>query len=324
MCALALLAVTGASPKTLRRRVAEACWQGMPARLTVLRALAALPHFLKSELLHRIGNVGMSVSPGARDAVFLTNFGVPIPKVEVPGRAGSRYLFLRAAETLKEQSTIDLCARLLPECNAYVDIGAHLGLFMWPLAEQLRHDCPGYFFEPNPVLFDLLSRNAGRISAGYHGYCAAIGGIDGEADFFFDQSDWSMSTLVEGFAPQHEHVRTRVTSMRFDTFVRCVDLHNALVKADIECGERFVIDGIEKSKGSVRYLVCEVLEDSLNDGFVEDVERRLDARAWAITDRGLYARNDLRTSGATAKNWLFAIDPGPGLARILAGRQNIA
>jgi FkbM family methyltransferase len=272
---------------------------------------------VKSYLLWRIGDAGMQMTPEAFDATFMTNFGADAPRVRVPGRVGSNYLFMRAACTMHEQSAIDLCAKLLPDCNAFVDIGAHLGLFMWPLAKHLRSDCPGYYVEPNAELFVLLEGNVAESKVPFRGLQAAIGPVDGEVDFFLDRTDWSMSTLVDGFAPEHDHFRTRVRSLRFETFACEVGLRNALVKADIECAEGVVIDGIAAVPGSVRYLVCEVLEPALRSGFVQQVERRLRARAWAITDDGLVPGERVPEVAAQVRNWLFAIDPGPSFRGVL-------
>lgn len=281
----------------------------MPARLTVLRALARLPASLKSYLLWRIGDAGMALTPEASDAMFDTNFGANAPRVCVPGRVGSNYLFMKAARSMHEQPAIDICVKLLPECGGFVDIGAHLGLFMWQLAKHLRADCPGFFFEPNPDLFALLDDNVSRIGAPFRGFRAAIGNDDGDVDFFLDRTDWSMSTLMESFAPEHDHERTRVKSIRFDTFAREVSLRDALIKADIECAERAVVDGIAASPGSVRYLVCEVLKQAFEDGFVEEVERTLGARAWAITEAGLMPAHRVLRDAPHSRNWLFSLGP---------------
>jgi FkbM family methyltransferase len=305
-------------PKSFRRRALEGAWRAIPRRLSVLKAMAAMPATLKSHLLWRIGDAGLSLTPSAQEATFLTNFGADAPRVRVPGRVGSNYLFMRAARTMHEQAAIDLCAKLLPDCNAFVDIGAHLGLYMWPLAKHLRDDCPGYYVEPNAELFALLERNVAESGVPFQGLQAAIGEMDGEVDFFLDRTDWSMSTLVDGFAPAHDHVRTRVRSLRFETFAREVGLRHALVKADIECAEDVVVAGIAAAPGAVRYFVCEVLEPALRSGFVQEVEVRLRARALAISDDGLVPIERVPEVASQVRNWLFAVEPGPSFGDLLA------
>lgn len=114
-----------------------------------------------------------------------------------------------------------------------------------------------------------------------------------------------MSTVVEDLGSGHQYRRLRVPCVRFDSFARENNLQDALVKADIEGGEAQVLDGVASSGEAVRDLVCEVLEDAFQRGFVSGAAKILRADAYLIGDGLLFPSASVSRWHRTDRNWLF-------------------
>jgi FkbM family methyltransferase len=304
-------------PKRIQRGLMEMAWQLVPNPRHVLERLATLPPACKGPLLERVARVGLDVAQYRVDDELETNLAIDGPAVRIPIRAGRVYLFGNPAKRFDEASTIRLCRALLADAGSFVDIGAHVGLYLWSLLGLFGPTRPGYFFEPNPELFRVLRANTSRLTRHVQGFAVAVDDHDGVTDFYVDLEDWSMSTVVEDPHSGHRYRRSRVQCVRFDSFAREVRLQDAVVKADIEGGEARLLDGLASSGGAVLDFVCEVLEPAFVGGFVSEAATKLRADAYLIGDRRLSPSEHVTRWHLTDRNWLFTRRPRVALERLL-------
>jgi FkbM family methyltransferase len=295
----------------------ELAWQLVPNRRRVLETLARSPPLWKGPLLLRIACVGLDVAQYRDDEELPTNFAIGGPVVRIPIRSGRVYFFGNPAQRFGEASTIRLCRALLADAGGFVDIGAHVGLYLWSLLTRFGPSRPGYFFEPNPELFRILQANASRLTPHLQGFPVAVDDHDGFTELYVDKDDWSMSTVVEDPLSEHRYQRTRVQCIRFDSFARKVRLQDAVVKADIEGGEPRLLEGLARSGRAVRDFVCEVLEPAFQLGFVSEAASRLNADAYLIHDGRLSPCAHVGRWNRSDRNWLFTRRPRPTLERLL-------
>jgi FkbM family methyltransferase len=303
--------------KSVQRGLMERAWQLLPDPRRFLETLAKMPPVWKGPLLERIGGVGLDVAQYRGTDELPTNFAIKGPTVWIPIRAGRVYLFGNPAKRFGEASTIRLCRALLADAGAFVDIGAHVGLYLWSLLPLFGPTRPGYFFEPNPELFSILQANASRLTRYLEGFAVAVDDHDGFTDFYVDMEDWSMSTVVGDPRFEHRYRRTRVQCIRFDSFAREVRLQNAVVKADIEGGEAQLLEGLALSGLAVLDFVCEVLEPAFGRGFVSEAATKLDADAYLISEGRLSPAARITSWHRTDHNWLFTRRPRSVLERVV-------
>jgi FkbM family methyltransferase len=287
----------------------EIAWRLVPHRRQVLQTLAKMPPRWKGPLLERIARVGLDVANYDPADELPTNLALRGPVVRIPINTGRVYFYGDPAKRFDEASTIRLCRALLADAGAFVDVGAHVGLYLWALLPLLGPERPGYFFEPNPELFRVLQANASRLAPHVQGFAAAVDDHDGFTDFFFDIDDSSMSSIVEDPSSRHQYHRSRVPCVRFDSFAREIDLRNAVVKADIEGGEARLLQGMASSRERVLDFVCEVLEDPFQRSFVPEAARLLNADAYLIGDGTLLPSATVSSWYRTDRNWLFTRRP---------------
>jgi FkbM family methyltransferase len=281
-----------------------------------------MPPRWKGPLLERIARVGLDVANYEPTEELPTNFALDGLVVWIPIQAGRVYFFGNPARRFNEVSTIRLCRALLADADAFVDIGAHVGLYLWSLLSFFGPERPGYFFEPHPELFSLLQTNAARLSPHLRGFAAAVDDHDGFTELHVDTDDWSMSTVAEDLGFGHRYRRLRVPCVRFDSFARETNLRDALVKADIEGGEAQVLEGVASSGEAVRDFVCEVLEDAFQRGFVSEAAKILRADAYLIGDGLLLPSASVSSWHRTDRNWLFTRKPRSVLESVI-GRNGL-
>jgi FkbM family methyltransferase len=304
--------------KSVGRAAMELAWRLLPDERRILERLAQAPPRLKGRLLERIARVGLDVAGYDGSDELLTNLGTDGPAVSIPIRAGRVYLFGHPAKRFGELSTIRVCRALLADAGAFVDIGAHVGLYLWPVVDLLGPTRPGYYFEPNPQLFRILEANASRLTSHLHGFDVAMHDHDGSTEFHIDLDDWSMSSTVLDPANGHRHARSAVRCVRFDSFARQVALEDAVVKSDIEGGEIRILDGLACSGRAVLDFVCEVLQPAFERGFVAEAAARLGAEAYLVGDRMVLPSARVAAWDRLNRNWLFTRRPRSDLAETLA------
>ena len=295
--------------KSVGRAAMEYAWQLVPNERRLIERLAQAPPRFKGELLERIARVGLDVAGYDASDELLTNLGTGGPVVSIPIRTGRVYFFGHPAERFGELPAIRVCRALLVDAGAFVDIGAHIGLYLWSLLDLLGPTRPGYYFEPNPQLFRIVEANASRLSPHVRGFDVAIDDHDGSTEFYVDLDDWSMSSTVLDPAAGHHHAYSVVRCVSFDSFARQVLLQDAVVKADIEGAETRILEGLARSGQAVLDFVCEVLEPAFESGFVAEAAGLLEANAYLVRNRELVSHTRVARWDRRDRNWLFTRRP---------------
>jgi FkbM family methyltransferase len=222
---------------------------------------------------------------------------------------------------LGERASLELAARLSRSCDAFVDIGAHLGYFTFFVSARAGSNLPIYFFEPDPLLFARLDRNvrANRLDR-VVGCNKAIGAIDGSATFYVNRTDSLSGSLTSQFAAAHEVVATEIAVERFSTVAARCDFHRACVKVDVEGAEAEFLDGAGEALSRVPYLIIEVLGPAHEQRFVQSVIARTGLHAYYINDYRLEHSTDGSFEyRAPEYNWLFCRETPEELAIRLGG-----
>jgi FkbM family methyltransferase len=232
-------------------------------------------------------------------------------------RPAGSYFFGNPARRFNETSTIRLCRALLADAGAFVDIGAHVGLYLWSLLPLFGPERPGYFFEPHPELFSLLQANAARLTPHLQGFAAAVDDHDGLTDFHVDTADWSMSTVVSDPRSRHEYRRLRVPCVRFDSFAREVNLRDALVK-QISRAERRTFSTAWPRVGRRSAISCARCWKTLFSAVsVSEAAKTLRADAYLIGDGLLVPSASVSRWNRTDRNWLFTRRPRSVLESVI-------
>lgn len=147
-----------------------------------------------------------------------------------------------------------------PENGAFLDVGAHFGLYAGVLerlsGERLRDV---HAFEPTPTTYETGCRLRETNGFGFKYHCLALSNETGEAELFLSNTSDVTNSLVAGF--RRARGTLSVKTMRLDDLIAEVGISPSLLKIDVECHEVPVLEGsldsIERHRPS---LVIEVLE----------------------------------------------------------------
>ena len=90
-----------------------------------------------------MARVGLDVAGYEPRDELPTNFALDGPVVWIPIQAGRVYFFGNPARRFNEISTIRLCRVLLADAETFVDIGAHVGLYLSSLLPFVGPERPG-------------------------------------------------------------------------------------------------------------------------------------------------------------------------------------
>jgi len=278
-----------------------------------------LPTPAKRAFVSRLAALVLPATDIPADMLFATDMGLGTgARLHLPVKVAPVYLFGDPAQTYGEEPALRLCRVLLQRCPSFVDVGAHLGLYLWYLLPLLR-DKRVIYFEPNEELFGMLQRNLSLNGLAHaEGFCQAIGDRIGETIFYVDLDDWSMSSLVRDYGQGHVHEARRVNSTTFEHFATSTQICGALVKADIESLEWSLVQSIPRVPHAVRFMVLEVLPDAWQSGFVEVAMRETHMQGYLIrTDELVTSAKAVQTNAHGDRNWLFCRETPSHLADIV-------
>ncbi len=166
---------------TLKQRITLRAWSFLPQKQRVLRLLSMLPTPAKRAFVSRLAALVLPATDIPADMLFATDMGLGTgARLHLPVKVAPVYLFGDPAQTYGEEPALRLCRVLLQRCPSFVDVGAHLGLYLWYLLPLLR-DKRVIYFEPNEELFGMLQRNLSLNGLAHaEGFCQAIGDRIGE------------------------------------------------------------------------------------------------------------------------------------------------
>lgn len=301
-------------------RLASALARGLaaavPAKAAVVRLGARLPPRLRSQASYRFFSAVAARS--AHRPPIVTNMGIDagyrceVPFDSVMAALGKPSLYLG------ERGPLALAQALCGGCDAFVDVGAHLGYFGFYLrARGVR--TPIHAFEPDPGLFDRLAANvAANHLPGVRLYRAALSDRAGTSTFYRNLSDASSGSLTDLFAGRHTLERIEVDTVTYAGTAASAGWRRACIKVDVEGAEAAFLAGALPALDSIDSLIIEVLGPAIAQGFVQ----RLLAsglQAYYINDYRLeHSRAGEYVYQPPQFNWLFCRHAPASLAQRLA------
>lgn len=303
----------------LLRTVARGVSRWTPFKRQLIDLGARLPPQLKCRAGIRLFDLLSRYDATGGDVV--TNLGIS-RRYRVTLKKGERshLLFGGPADYPGERGPLRLASVLARDCDAFVDVGAHLGYYVFYLRHHLP-ELPIFFFEPNRELHDRIARNvAANGLERVTGFKSALGRSDGQAVFYLNLSDDTSSSLTDHFATMHTVRQDLVEVMTFDRFAEERQLNNLCVKVDVENAEFDFTAGAEHTLHRVRYLIIEVLGPASDRGFVRTMIDRFGFTAYYINDfRVEHSPDGSFSYRAPEYNWLFCRETPAALEERLRG-----
>jgi FkbM family methyltransferase len=287
-----------------------------------IAAAARLPPRLKTLVLTDVMRI--LTDAGRRTLLVETNLGISNRlKVLVP--AGKTSLaFGRPEAFLSDRGALRLLRVLAPRSGAFVDVGAHEGLYSFFVAELLRDDAavPIHVFEPDPTLFARLADNLERNSIRATKKRKAAAATPGAATFHRNMSDDSSGSLNADFVAKWETESIEVATIRLADYLVAQDLRSVCMKVDVEGWGAAVWDGLRDAADRVDWLILEIT--------APEWEAQLPRRVIEETGWFAYYIRDCELQPWSAGsydylpsclNWLFCRQAPAELAALVAGAR---
>jgi FkbM family methyltransferase len=277
----------------------------IPQQKKLIAMGAALPPSLRSSASMRLFSFYVT-QPGV-SGLIQTNMGISKSYKCLLPYTHSMELFGKPEFYKGERAPLKLAALLSQSSDAFVDIGSHVGYYVFYLRNQLTSARPIYYFEPDPDLYSLIERNVTINSLpNVHGFRKAIGSYDGSVRFWKNLTDPLSGSINTPLSETHSVTPIDVDILRFASFAEQAGFQHACVKVDVEGAEKDFVAGAEAAFGKINYLIMEVLKSAHDNGFVRQVITDYGFHAYYINDFRLeYSRDGSFIYHPPEYNWLF-------------------
>jgi FkbM family methyltransferase len=284
---------------------------GIRARINVLPVAtrflvrhAALAHpCVKTPLFERIlGKIAKTIN---EDATFETNMGIsPHLRCKLP-LAKTTYLFGRPHNNVSERATCELVKQLSVDCAAFLDVGAHEGLFTFSVYAFRKGKIDIHFFEPDKDLYERLIKNIAANHIRAHGNEAAVARQSGRGTFFKNLDDDLSGSLTNYFG-NHRTRPEPVKTISLDDYFASEKLDKAIVKIDVEGAGSDVWFGAGNVITKIEYLVIEIIGPEARGRLPFKIISQTGLQGYYIRDFDLiYSERGEFTYVAPFWNWLF-------------------
>lgn len=282
---------------------------------------AQLPGWMRSFVSYRVFSLVARRVDAKRPRLVMTNLGMHSHYHCLLSDHNHIALYGKPDLYSGERGALYLASSLLKYSDVFVDVGSHIGYFLFFLRDRVRGNTPLYFFEPDAELFGQLERNVqrNRLQEVY-GFNAALGSHDGTASFFKNLTDPSSGSLTTLFSDQHETLTMSVPLTTFDTIAKKFHFAKACVKVDIEGAEQDFFEGVKDSVATISFLIMEILGPAIQAGFVQRLMRTWKFQAYYINDLTLeHTQDGAFTYRDGQFNWLFCRESPDELRQLIRG-----
>jgi FkbM family methyltransferase len=202
-------------------------------------------------------------------AIELLGRSLTVHSVKEHGYLRASRLATRSSVFRDEAAVLLSLAALLPTCDAFVDIGANVGLFSTTLA-GLKPLCPHvrfYAFEANPDTFARLKQNAVPLGVEAHNmalsdHAGTLSFVSGAVSHVFTTTEHRSAYNLDG--------AIELPCQRLDALPIAGD--RVLLKIDVEGQELDVLKGATAlfDAGRVRAVYLDGYEDPAVASFLSD------------------------------------------------------
>lgn len=295
----------------------------LPFKKALLSYAALAPVQFKSKITHWIFERISAAYKSNETEYLTTNLGISNRcRVRLPlYKAPFVYMFGLPRFYEGEYGALLLSSYLSKYCQCFIDIGSNWGYYQYFLRFN-GSTIPIHFVEPNKMLYETnLDNNRVNGLSGIQGYNLAIGNTTGKMKFYLDESDYSMSSLLDNYKANHQLVESEVEVFTFDRFMEKNNIQaEALVKVDVENAEFLFVEGAQKSLVAIQYLIIELLGPARERGIVNRLIHEYGFSCYYINHLNLeHVDSDDGRYTHPEFNWLFCHDSPEQLKRLLRG-----
>ncbi len=275
----------------------------IPFKWSILKYFAKIDPIHKTELKTRA--LGLIANKIKNKKSIETNMGIDADyKCFIP-ISEHLIVFGKPNEYRGERGPLELASSLTRHANGFVDIGAHLGYFVF-YVQNFNQGKPIFYFEPNQDLFNIINNNVTSNKLNnISGTMAAVGNTNGPIEFYNNKSAL-MGSIKKDFSLLSHTDIISVESIRFSDFLKNTNLNNLCVKVDIEGAEFEFLEGAKAEINKIDFLIIEVLGEASKTGFVKKLIDEFDFNAYYINDYKLIrSKNGEYEYVSPEYNWLF-------------------
>jgi FkbM family methyltransferase len=294
-------------------RLVTACVQLIPIRfrLGALRSAALVSPAIKTKAFERICCTIARASFPDSTEMWVTNLGVsPKLRCKLP-ITKDRFVFGRPKNSLSERATLALVTELCSDCTHFVDVGANDGIFTFAVDSGGSHHLRLHWFEPDSTLYVRLQENLAANSIPALGNCAAAAAARGTARFFKNPTDDSSGSLANDFSSDPQRITEEVNTIPLSEYFQLHEIHNAIVKVDVEGAGDQVWRGAWHVASNMRYLIMEIIGPETACALPSRVISEGNFYAYYIRDFDLiFSKDGSYRYVVPFWNWLFCrLDP---------------
>jgi FkbM family methyltransferase len=275
-----------------------------------LKIAALAPPVLKTQSFARLC-ARVSQAPIYHDCLIETNFGiVPRFRCRIPVQK-SQYAFGRPANHLAERGTLCLVRELAKDCQHFLDVGAHEGIYTFVVAAERRENIDLHWFEPEPTLSVRLSGNLERNRIRSYGNSVAASDKIGQTTFYQNLTDDASGSLVTYFGDRHALRPITVEAVRLSDYFVSKGITGAIVKVDVEGAGLQIWSGLEQCCRDMKYLVMEMLASEMQNQLPSRIIEHTGWHGYYLRDFELIeSKNGEFEYIEPFWNWLFCdLDP---------------
>ena len=290
-----------------------------PLAKAMLSAAALAPPPMKTPLFSRLCAALLRQQAADSKILMKTNLGISfglhcyVPLGKAP------YVFGRPTHNVAERSTLALVSLLSRDCAHFIDVGANEGVFTFVVSRIRKAGLKIHWFEPDEELFLRMQRNLALNNIPAEANKAAVSSCGGMAMFHKNLSDDASGSLTDLFMSKHETREQAVETSSLEDYFLRHQIHEALVKVDVEGHGSAVWEGARTVAEKIKYLIMEVIEPETRTQLPARIIAEAGWHAYYLRDFDLvHSPDGSYDYVAPFWNWLFCPMVPGDLAQRLA------
>ena len=237
---------------------------------------------------------------------FVTNMGISNNyRCQIPNGLDSNAIWGKPEFYKGEWHSLVLLAKLQEYFDVFIDIGSHIGYYVFWMRQHLSKHKSIYYFEPVTEYFDIIEQNVTRNHLpNVEGHPLAVSDQDGIIKFYKNISDSFCGSITNIYVDSMQTVEIEVETIRLSTFIDKLKLDRVCVKVDVEGAESLVFEGMDSVLDRIQFILIEVL-DSQSD-FLRYISENTEFAVFHVVENNLrYCKNGVDILAKPYWNWLL-------------------